>query len=318
MPPPRKALIDGVFYFWGKCATHVDICTNIQETSRILKEDVTHVDIYINPLTLWEDGARSAGEGTKRNQIIHSKKTKAAFTLAEVLITLGIIGVVAALTLPNLIANYQKKQAVTQLKATYSVLAQAFERAKADYGDMETWGLDSIRGQTSGEKEIYTNFAETYFVPYIKTIKNYKITSLKTIGYKNIYKLDGTPDTSLLDTPRYYVILPNGTITGFQLDGHCDASHEDSDGNTVCDSQWYYTDLYIVTDINGKKAPNTLGKDIFVMSTMDNQFGFYRYKGLESNREWLLKACSKGSKENRHCGRLIQYDGWEIKDDYPW
>ena len=191
-------------------------------------------------------------------------------------------------------------------------------RAKADYGDMETWGLDSIRGQTSGERDIYTQFTETYFVPYIKTIKNYKITSLKTIGYKNIYKLDGTPDTSLLDTPRYYVILPNGTITGFSLDGHCDASHEDSDGNTVCDSQWYYTDIYIVTDINGKKAPNTLGKDIFVMSTMDNQFGFYRYKGLESNREWLLKACSKGSKENRHCGRLIQYDGWEIKDDYPW
>ncbi len=183
---------------------------------------------------------------------------------------------------------------------------------------METWGLDSIRGQTSGERNIYTQFAETYFVPYIKTIKNYKITSLKTIGYKNIYKLDGTPDTSLLDTPRYYVILPNGTITGFSLDGHCDASHEDSDGNTVCDSQWYYTDLYIVTDINGKKAPNTLGKDIFVMSTMDNQFGFYRYKGLESDREWLLEACSKGSKENRHCGRLIQYDGWEIKDDYPW
>ena len=44
---------------------------------------------------------------------------KFAFTLAEVLITLGIIGVVAAMTMPSLIANYKKKQAVTQLKATY-------------------------------------------------------------------------------------------------------------------------------------------------------------------------------------------------------
>lgn len=43
-------------------------------------------------------------------------KSKRAFTLAEVLITLGIIGVVAALTLPSVITNYQKKQTVEQLK----------------------------------------------------------------------------------------------------------------------------------------------------------------------------------------------------------
>ena len=40
---------------------------------------------------------------------------KKGFTLAEVLITLGIIGVVAALTLPSLITNYRKKQTVAQL-----------------------------------------------------------------------------------------------------------------------------------------------------------------------------------------------------------
>ena len=37
-----------------------------------------------------------------------------AFTLAEILITLGIIGVVAAMTIPTLITNYQKKQTVTK------------------------------------------------------------------------------------------------------------------------------------------------------------------------------------------------------------
>ena len=41
---------------------------------------------------------------------------RAAFTLAEVLITLGIIGVVAALTIPTLIANYKKKQAISKLQ----------------------------------------------------------------------------------------------------------------------------------------------------------------------------------------------------------
>ena len=51
---------------------------------------------------------------------------KKAFTLAEVLITLGIIGVVAAITLPTLIANYQKKVLETQYKVAVTTLSQAF------------------------------------------------------------------------------------------------------------------------------------------------------------------------------------------------
>lgn len=48
-----------------------------------------------------------------------------AFTMAEVLITLGIIGIVAAMTLPSLIGNYQKKQTAIQLKKFYSIMQQA-------------------------------------------------------------------------------------------------------------------------------------------------------------------------------------------------
>ena len=57
-----------------------------------------------------------------------------AFTLAEVLITLGIIGVVAAMTMPSLIANYQKKVWVNQLKKSVSVLEQGFQKMLADDG----------------------------------------------------------------------------------------------------------------------------------------------------------------------------------------
>lgn len=49
-------------------------------------------------------------------------KVKLAFTLAEVLITLGIIGVVAAMTIPTLMSNYRKKQLETQIKANYSLV----------------------------------------------------------------------------------------------------------------------------------------------------------------------------------------------------
>ena len=53
---------------------------------------------------------------------------KKAFTLAEVLITLGIIGVVAAMTLPTLVNNTEKKELDAQLTKSYSVLQNAINR----------------------------------------------------------------------------------------------------------------------------------------------------------------------------------------------
>lgn len=66
---------------------------------------------------------------------------KFAFTLAEVLITLGIIGVVAAMTMPSLIANYQEKQRVSQLKKVYSALSQAFVTAVQENGTPDEWEI---------------------------------------------------------------------------------------------------------------------------------------------------------------------------------
>lgn len=66
-----------------------------------------------------------------------------AFTLAEVLITLGIIGVVAALTLPGLIQKYQEQAAISNLKKAYSMLSQAYRRAIEEYGPVSDWCTDS-------------------------------------------------------------------------------------------------------------------------------------------------------------------------------
>ena len=62
-----------------------------------------------------------------------------AFTLAEVLVTLGIIGVVAALTMPTLIANYRKQVAETRLEHFYSMINQGLKQAELDNGPAEDW-----------------------------------------------------------------------------------------------------------------------------------------------------------------------------------
>ncbi len=62
-----------------------------------------------------------------------------AFTLAEVLITLGIIGVVAALTIPTLIMHHRKQVIETRLKKFYSMFNQAILLSTVDNGEISTW-----------------------------------------------------------------------------------------------------------------------------------------------------------------------------------
>lgn len=84
---------------------------------------------------------------------------KFGFTLAEVLITLGIIGVVAALTMPTLIQSHKKHVVETRLKHFYSVINQAVKLSEAYNGDKTTWSV-SENGQ-------FWNYIE----PYLKYTK---------------------------------------------------------------------------------------------------------------------------------------------------
>lgn len=61
----------------------------------------------------------------------------AAFTLAEVLITIGIIGIVATITIPTLMTKYAKKRTETQLKAFYSKINQTLKMSAAENGDID-------------------------------------------------------------------------------------------------------------------------------------------------------------------------------------
>lgn len=124
-------------------------------------------------------------------------KNKLAFTLAEVLITLGIIGVVAALTLPALIQNYQKQVYVNALKKSVSTLENGFKMALAEdgvdelqhtelFGSLTTTNNNYVYNTTN---EIFENNLKKYF--HIINIKSYEnsFKPYKTLNNNDYYEL---------------------------------------------------------------------------------------------------------------------------------
>ena len=103
---------------------------------------------------------------------------KFGFTLAEVLITLSIIGVVAAITMPALIQNHKKSVVETRLAKFYSTMNQVVKRAEVDYGEITTW--ESYRYIYEKDEEGNDDltkpvanlaFLNKYFLPYMHTAK---------------------------------------------------------------------------------------------------------------------------------------------------
>ncbi|MDR1327710.1 MAG: type II secretion system GspH family protein [Heliobacteriaceae bacterium] len=220
-----------------------------------------------------------------------------AFTLAEVLITLGIIGVVAALTMPSLIANYRKKEIITKLKREYSVLSQAVERSKVDNGDIGGWDW-SLSTQS---------FIETYLLPYLNISKNCGTTGTDCwLPDNKVYGLDGSVREDISGTDYYKIVLNDGT---YLAPWKQDVEH-----------------MHIYIDINGAKQPNTYGIDAFTLTLVRESFVDYAHDiekpglyffGAGLARTTLLSRCSKSSSGDS-CGALYQYDGWKISPDVNW
>ena len=90
-------------------------------------------------------------------------KKSLAFTLAEVLITIGIIGIVATITIPTLMTKYAKKRTETQLKAFYSKINQTLKMSAAENGD-----IDGLITQRTYSYDDQVEFLKQYIFPYMK------------------------------------------------------------------------------------------------------------------------------------------------------
>ena len=191
-------------------------------------------------------------------------RSKKAFTLAEVLVTLGIIGVVAAMTMPMLIANQKEKATVTKLKKSYSILNQAYIRAVNEHGEFKDWGF-------GGDSTVSTEDPETGERVYSEeTIANSRLfldimtehmSSVKKcyqpscdISYYNPITLSGTERTK--GASFNIVDLPDGSSI---LGGYISLS--------TCKTAQRCADFAV--DINGaKNQPNVIGVDVFYFQVM--------------------------------------------------
>jgi type II secretory pathway pseudopilin PulG len=182
-------------------------------------------------------------------------RQKVAFTLAEVLLTLTIIGLIAAMTIPGLINSTNKTENVVALKKAYSTLSQSFLMITADNGGDITSALSNV--------VTHDDFANV-FIPKLNVAKNCG-TSNPTGGcFPNaLYKYlnGGDWGGTNFSTNGWSTILTNDGMsyafaissTNCTFPGSVDTT---SPLHNVCGS--------VFIDINGsKKGPSVMGRDLF-------------------------------------------------------
>ena len=227
------------------------------------------------------------------------KQKRAAFTLAEVLITLGIIGVVAALTLPMLIQNYKKTETVSRLKKFYSTMSQAIMMSELENGPAGDWEHISMIGSDSKEISGEVNRAGSlaYFNKYLAKYLKY------TDVVEDSKLMEDGQDAD--DTSKFILVKMYDGSYVYLKTGQC---------------------IDMRVDIDGLRGQNQFGKDIFaflicskgVASSMQCGSPDKAFCPQGGNAKDRTKALSNCEKYPSSCAGLIMYDGWEIKSDYPF
>lgn len=180
---------------------------------------------------------------------------KFGFTLAEVLITLGIIGIVAALTIPGLITKCKEMQYRVTYKKVYSSLNQAMKYAQEDDGIDLTLGNTISLPNSSGGVTLHTSNVGEIF-KYLS--RYYKSTTTC---------FDNNADKCWVCEKGEAGYIHNGAPDWL---GCQKASYAFIDANGVAYYLYSNSEFPILIDVNGNRKPNQLGRDRFVMKFGDS------------------------------------------------
>ena len=222
-----------------------------------------------------------------------------AFTLSEVLITLGIIGVVAALTMPGIIQKNANRVVETRLMKFYSEINQAVEMAEVKYGDKKFWYQDLKGLQIDDEGNVIEGDSESekwfrkYLAPYMKILK----IETTQDGSFMVYLADGSAFRPVASNTRDWIFYP----------GKPDKCIKD-----------------FGSYVNGRCsfAFNFMPLDSGDMWKYHTDKGFEPWKWKwDGTQKSLYEGCigkNAGSQHTQYCTALIQYNNWKIPEDYPY
>lgn len=189
-----------------------------------------------------------------------NKRSIKAFTLVEVLVTLTIIGVIAALTIPTLNQNTKNNEMVSGCLKAYSTLAGAVNRMKVDYGPVgfgNKWNNAAIfwKGENGDYKE--------GFVAQLNTVK------VCDTGEKGCFwdgipkKLSGGAHSNSYDGYKYTVRTTDGMSFNYSTTD-CGGKGLSAERLAKCMGRF-------VVDVNGDKGPNRFGYDMFFFALIKGE-----------------------------------------------
>ncbi len=234
---------------------------------------------------------------------------KFGFTLAEILVTLAVIGIVAAMTIPNLVQSYKKKVVETKLAKFYSIMNNAIKLAEVDYGPQSTWtdyhitqDYDDEHNMVFDKGDKYDVVVKKYFAPYLKITGSEEFNDVPITSYGGPQKV-------------YY--LSDGSAFGF-------STHENRE-------------IYFYPNNPQKCLQNSndsMGSCRFVFAFLpiitydyDKRYKYNRGNGMQPNlldwdgKEDSLNNNSKlGCKNGNgwYCTEVIRRNDWKIPDNYPY
>lgn len=244
-------------------------------------------------------------------------KRNIAFTLAEVLITLGIIGIVAALTIPNVTSKYRKKVVETELKKSFSVISQTIKLSEAFNESALYWQYptEGSGSSTSGMNQAI-QFNEKYIKPYLK----YTSADKKN---REVYYSDGASSylTNYINKNLGFV-MPDGTFLQF------------TPSTEITQERGYVMLAYVGTTNKEKKKEFVEGKNFFTFTVnIDGDSGKvglepqwylnWSCQKLKENPESFIENCRKNTRETSgvsssvYCTYMIYCNNWQVPDNYP-
>ncbi len=211
---------------------------------------------------------------------------KQGFTLAEVLITLGIIGVVAKF---------------------YSTMNQAIMMAEVDYGDKKIWYEDVAGAEIDKDGNVVPGSSKSekwfrkYLAPYLQTTKIETVSSGSYKGSTLIYFPDGSAVRIHNDTTRDWHFFPGNP-------DKCLKTQNDLGGS--------------FGNVNGKCA----FVFNFMPNSTEEKWKYHYNKGIEPYKymwDGDIKKLYSGAQyscdtSKNYCTAIIQMNNWTIPDDYPY